>query len=321
MAGPYHRLLITGADGFVGRHLLIGLKRKFQKALIIAAVREKEGYNSALPHADQVIPFDLNSGTYAEMLISTQPDAVIHLAAQASVASSFDDPMAFWNSNLLGTVRLAESILRHAPQCRLVFASSAEVYGMSFQAGTKLDETALLRPANPYAASKAACDLALSEMQWRGLDVIRLRAFNHIGAGQSDKFVVASFAKQIAQIEAGKQDPVMQVGALDRWRDFLDVEDVCSAYICALEAKSAPDAVYNIASGKSQRIGDVLTALLAKSQISPRIDVSSSRLRPTDVEYVIGDNSKAVRDLGWKPVLPLDETLSKILEDWRNRVI
>ena len=321
MAKPYHRLLITGADGFVGRHLLVWLRRKFPTAHIIAAIRQKDDNSLALPHADQVIPFDLTSKTHEEMVASLKPNGIVHLAAQASVALSFDDPLAFWNSNLIGTVGLAEAVLRHAPHCRFVFASSAEVYGLSFQAGTKLDETALLRPANPYAASKAACDLALGEMQLRGLDVIRLRAFNHIGAGQSDKFVVSSFAKQIAQMEAGRQDPVMQVGTLDRWRDFLDVEDVCAAYICALEAKSAPDAVYNIASGKAQRISDILTALLAQSRISPRIDIVSSRVRPTDVEYVIGDNSKAIRDLGWKPILPLDETLIKILKDWRSRVM
>lgn len=321
MTRQYSRLLVTGADGFVGRHLLVKLRQCFPTVQIIAAVRSVNGQQPALLSADQIVSFDLTAKNHAEMITSIQPDGVIHLAAQASVASSFDDPLAFWHSNLLGTVSLAEAVLRHAPQCRFIFASSAEVYGLSFQAGTKLDETAQLRPANPYAASKAACDLALSEMQLRGLDVVRLRAFNHIGAGQSDKFVVASFAQQIARIETGQQAPIMQVGALDRWRDFLDVDDVCEAYVSALEAKSVNDAVYNIASGKARRIGDILTDLLALSQISPRIDVASSRLRPTDVEYVIGDSSKAFKDLGWQPAIPWDETLAKVLKDWRSRVV
>jgi nucleoside-diphosphate-sugar epimerase len=200
-----------------------------------------------------------------------------------------------------------------------VLASSAEIYGLSFRTGTPLDENAHLCPANPYAASKAACDLAVGEMALRGLDAVRLRAFNQTGAGQSASFVVASFARQIARIEAGQQAPVMQVGALDRWRDFLDVQDVCAAYGAALEMENVSGRVYNIASGTSRRIGDILAALIARSRSTPAVEVEPVRLRPTDVERVAGNAARAAVELGWAPIVPWDDTLDVVLNDWRQR--
>jgi nucleoside-diphosphate-sugar epimerase len=255
------------------------------------------------------------------MIMETRPDGLVHLAAQASVAASFADPLASWRANLMGTIALAEAVLRHAGHCRFVLASSAEIYGLSFQDGSPLDESALLRPANPYAASKAACDLAVGEMALRGLDAVRLRAFNQTGAGQSASFVVASFARQIARIEAGQQAPVMQVGALDRWRDFLDVRDVCAAYVAALKAARLGGSVYNIASGVPRRIGDILDALIARSGVAPVVEVEPVRLRPTDVAQVVGNAARAARDLGWAPSLAWDETLDGVLSDWRGRSV
>jgi GDP-4-dehydro-6-deoxy-D-mannose reductase len=316
----YARLIVTGAGGFVGGHLLARLKASFPMAELIAAVRPENEPLHPASRVDRVVSFDLESPGHAEMIKDVQPDGLIHLAAQASVAASFADPFGSWRSNLMGTVSLAEAVLCHAPHCRFVLASSAEIYGLSFQAGVPLDETALLRPTNPYAASKAACDLAIGEMALRGLDAIRLRAFNHTGPGQSDKFVVASFARQIARIEAGQQAPVMQVGALDRWRDFLDVSDVCAAYVAALLTETAPGAIYNIASGQPRRIGDILEALLAMSTVTPEIRVEALRLRPTDVESVIGDASLAVAALPWRPAVRWEDTLADVLSDWRGRI-
>jgi GDP-4-dehydro-6-deoxy-D-mannose reductase len=156
-------------------------------------------------------------------------------------------------------------------------------------------------------------------MALRGLDAVRLRAFNQTGAGQSASFVVASFARQIACIEAGQQAPVIQVGALDRWRDFLDVRDVCAAYEAALAAPGVAGCVYNIASGTPRRIGDILDALIARSGVTPVVEVEPVRLRPTDVERVAGDAARAARALGWAPVVPWDETLNQVLADWRSR--
>lgn len=316
----YGRLLVTGAGGFVGRHLLASLRAHFPAATLIAACRPEGGALPPLAGADRVVPFDLlEPEACAAMIAETRPDGLVHLAAQASVAASFTDPLMNWRANLMGTIALAEAVLRHAGHCRFVLASSAEVYGLSFRSGAPLDETAPLCPVNPYAASKAACDIAVGEMALRGLDAIRLRAFNHTGAGQSESFVVASFAHQIARIEAGHQPPVMRVGALDRWRDFLDVHDVCSAYVAALAAEVIPGAIYNIASGTPRRIGDILDAMIARSGVTPMVEVEPVRLRPTDVERIAGDAARAQRDLGWTPVAPWDKTLAMVLSDWRMR--
>lgn len=316
----YSRLIITGADGFVGNRLLARIKAAFPNTRVIAAVRPKDGRPLSLPNADQTISFDLNSTKHEDFISDLQPDGVVHLAAQASVAASFSNPLESWNTNLIGTVKFAEAICRYRPNCRFVFASTAEIYGLSFQRSLPLDETASLCPTNPYAASKAACDLAIGEMALRGLDAVRIRAFNHTGVGQSDKFVVASFAKQIARMELGLQAPVIQVGALDRWRDFLDVDDVCSAYEAALMAESVTDAVYNIATGKARRIGDILNALLEKSYVVPKIETEVTRMRPTDVERVSGNWDKAAKNLNWYPTVPWEETLARVLQDWRKRV-
>ena len=210
-------------------------------------------------------------------------------------------------------------LIETAPETLLLYVSSAETYGLTFQRGEPLDEDAPFAPANPYAASKAAADLALGEMALRGLRVIRMRTANHTGAGQSDALVVPAFARQIARIEAGRQEPVIKVGALDRWRDFLDVRDVCAAYAAALAHDVAPGTAFNIASGTPRRIGDVLEALLARSAIAVEIRTDAARLRPTDVISAIGNPARAKAMLGWTPQIPWDETLDSVLADWRRR--
>ena len=323
------RLLVTGASGFVGRHLLPVLRRSFPRATLIATLRPSDnaGPEGIGLDADETVAFDLlQPDAMAPMLRTVRPDGLVHLAAKASVSASFADPMASWRANLLGTLALGEAVLDEAPGCRLVLASSAEVYGLSFRTPAPLDEGAPMRPANPYAASKAACDLAIGEMALRGLDAVRLRAFNHTGPGQSEDFVVASFARQIARVEQGLQAPELRVGALDRWRDFLDVRDVCIAYAAALRgpageaAASEPGLVLNLASGASRRIGDILDGLLSLSTARPQVEVEPARLRPTDLEYVAGDATRAHEMLGWVPATPWDTTLNDVLEDWRRRV-
>ncbi len=314
------RIIVTGAGGFVGRHLLTELRAAFPTATLVAAVRPEGGIPPVLEAADQIVPFDLLAPeAMAAMIEAVQPEGLVHLAAQSSVAASFADPAGSWRSNLLGTIGLAEAVLKQAPACRFVLASSAEIYGLSFKAAEPLDEAAPLLPANPYAASKAACDLAIGEMSLRGLDSVRLRAFNHTGAGQSGNFVIAAFARQIARIEAGLQPPLLRVGALNRWRDFLDVRDVCRAYVAALRLPETPGAVFNIASGTPRRIADILESMLNLSTMRPRVEVELSRLRPTDVERVAGDATRAHSVLGWRPTVPWDETLNTVMADWRQR--
>jgi GDP-4-dehydro-6-deoxy-D-mannose reductase len=323
------RLLVTGAGGFVGRHLLPMLRRDFPRATLIAALRSSDdvGPNGTGLGVDETVAFDLlQPDAMAPMLRAARPDGLVHLAAQASVSASFADPMASWRANLLGTLALGEAVLREAPGCRFVLASSAEVYGLSFRAPVPLDEQAPMRPANPYAASKAACDLAIGEMALRGLDAVRLRAFNHTGPGQSENFVVAAFARQIARVEQGLQAPRLRVGALDRWRDFLDVRDICAAYAAALRgpgggaAASEAGLALNLASGATRRIGDILYALLSRSRAHPQVEVEATRLRSTDVERMTGNAVRARAMLDWMPAVPWDTTLDDVLAYWRHRV-
>ena len=317
--GPF-RIVVTGADGFVGRHLLRVLRERFPGIVLVAAFRPKEGVPPPA-HCDETAAFDLlDPGGMDAFVGEAMPDALIHLAASASVADSFADPVLCWRANLSGTVALASAAMRLAPDSRFVLASSAEIYGLSFQSGKPLDESASMVPANPYAASKAACDLAIGEMSLRGLDSVRIRAFNHTGAGQSETFAVSFFAKQVALVEAGLVDPVIHVGALDRWRDFLDVRDVCDAYCAALSGDLVGGSAYNVASGVPRRMGDILEALVDRTSVVPEIVTDAGRLRPTDVMSVCGDASLARRELGWAPGVHWGDTLDAVLAHWRARV-
>lgn len=309
------RLLVTGASGFAGSHLRAALREAFPAARLVAASR-----GEAVPDWDEVVPLDLaDPASCRDAVAAARPDAVVHLAALAAVGESFRAPLSVWQVNLIGTLALAEAVLAAAPAAVFLHASSAEIYGLSFQDGVALDEGAALRPANPYAASKAAADLAVGELALRGLRAIRLRPFTHTGPGQTDAFVVSAFARQAARIAAGLQEPVLRVGALDRWRDFLDVRDVCAGYVAALARADAcaPGAAFNLASGSPRRIGDVLDDLLRLAGIAPRIEIEAARLRPTDVLRTVGDPSAARRVLGWQPLVLWEDTLASVLGYWQ----
>lgn len=312
------RILVIGAGGFVGQTLLPLLRAGFPEAVLIGA-----GRGAGVPGTDATLALDLlEPAGFADTIAAARPDAVLHMAAQANVAASFRDPAETWKTNLLGTVALGEAVLRAAPEAAFLFVSSGEVYGLGFQAGLPLAEDAVFLPANPYAASKAAADLAIGEMALRGLRAVRLRPFTHTGPGQALGYVVASFAHQVARIEAGLQPPVVRTGALDRWRDFLDVRDVCAAYVRVLGMadRLAPGLAINLCSGQPRRVGDILAELLALAGVDARVEEEAARLRPTDVQRVQGDPARARDILGWAPTIPWPETLRSVLDDWRHRV-
>jgi len=315
---PGARILVTGAAGFVGGHLRDALRLAFSDAWLIAAIHRRPAMGW-----DENVTLDLTDAAgLAAQLSAIAPDAVVHLGAQANVAQSFRDVAATWETNLTATLNLGSALLQARPACRLLFASTGEIYGLSFQQGVALDENAPLAPGNPYAAAKAAADIALGEMSLRGLEVVRMRPLNHVGPGQSEGYAVAAFARQIALIEAGRQPPVMAVGALERWRDFLDVRDVCGAYAQALaQWERLPNGIaLNIASGVPRRIGDVLAGLLARSAVAIRVEEAAHALRPNDVVRSLGDASRARAMLGWQPMTDWEMTLDDVLADWRARV-
>jgi GDP-4-dehydro-6-deoxy-D-mannose reductase len=296
------RILVTGASGFVGRHLLPALRAAYPAAEMFDA------------------QFDVTDRTAVHNAVrNARPDACIHLAAVSAVADARRDPDHAWRVNLHGTLELARAVMEHAPDCRLLFASTSEIYGQSFRSGRPLDETALPAPMNAYAATKAAADVALGAMANDGLHVVRLRPFNHSGPGQSEAFVLPAFARQIARIEAGLQAPPLRVGGLDSMRDFLDVRDVCNAYAACLRAEWTPGTILNIASGVPRRIGDVLDALLALAGLRTEVAIDTKRLRGTEIKSASGDASRARQLLGWAPSIPWTQTLADVLADWRRR--
>lgn len=298
------RILVTGSSGFVGLHLQPALRAAFPDAAI-------EGTASDIT---------VSTAIGAE-IADRKPDALVHLAAVAAISAARQDPDRAWRVNLHGTLNVARAAMA-VPGCILLFASTSDLYGATFRAGTPVAEDALPAPLNTYAATKAAADLALGAMAAEGLRVIRARPFNHTGPGQSADFVVAAFARQVARVAAGLQPPVLRVGALDPLRDFLDVRDVCAAYaLCLRHADAlAPGMVLNIASGEPRRVGDVLAALLAAAGVEAEVQTDAGRLRPTDIAAAVGDAALARRVLGWAPAVPWTDTLRDVLADWRERV-
>jgi GDP-4-dehydro-6-deoxy-D-mannose reductase len=302
-AGP---ILITGAKGFVGRHVCAALAAEVPEIEIVTT-------RANITNAAEI----------SALVKRVRPARCLHLAAVAALAEARQSPVLAWAVNLHGTLNLAAALRQHAPDCLMVYASSADIYGASFRDGRALDEAAPLAPLNTYAATKAAADLALGALAAEtGLRVLRLRPFNHTGAGQSDAFVVPAFARQIARIEAGLAPPVIAVGALDTERDFLDVRDVARAYVAALlRGGNIPSgAILNIASGTPRRISDVLHDLLSLVTVEVHIEQDCSRLRPSDIPHTAGNAGRAADLLNWHPTIDWTETLGTVLNDWRRRV-
>ena len=297
------RILVTGAAGFVGGHLLPALRHAHPGAVLLTPA------------------FDVVDAAATQTAIQdARPDAVIHLAAIAATTDARRDPDRAWRVNLGGTLVLARAILAHAPEATLLFAGSADAYGASFRPGLALDEQAPLAPLNTYGATKAAADLALGAMAAEGLRVVRARPFNHTGPGQSPEFVIPSFARQVMRIEAGLQPPVLDAGALDPERDFSDVRDICTAYARCIATDLPPGAILNLASGTPRRVGDVLRALLERAGVDAEIRTDAGRLRPSDIPRAVGNATLARNLLGWTPTIPWESTLTDILDDWRTRI-
>jgi GDP-4-dehydro-6-deoxy-D-mannose reductase len=311
-------ILVTGASGFVGRHLLTALRLAFPDAKLIPTSR-RAGVDI---DGGEAVQLDLERPEAARPIVDgLKPDVIVHLAAEAAVNRAAADPMAVWRSNFWHTIEFAEIVREQSPGTAFIFVSSASVYGLASLTHARLDEDAPLQPANAYGVTKAAADLAIGEMALRGLHAIRLRPFNHTGPGQSAHFVVPALARQIARIEAGLQEPVIRTEATDAARDFLDVRDVCAAYaeVVRQAARLPPGTVLNIASGTPRRIADVVASMVEISHTKPRIE-SESRPRPNEIPMVCGDASKAEALLGWRPQIPFERTLSDTLDWWRGQM-
>jgi GDP-4-dehydro-6-deoxy-D-mannose reductase len=314
------RVLITGINGFVAGHLaeylladhgweIWGLARR--PHLKLPQLRDRVGLIAAdLGDLDQTIA----------ALQSARPDVIFHLAGQSNVPRSFEDPAGTLITNTVAQLHLFQGVLRLRQKPLILVAASNEIYGQVRPEDLPLNEATALRPVNPYAVSKATQDLLAYQYHVsHDLRTIRMRPFNHIGPRQSESFVVAAFAAQIARIEAGLQEPLIRVGNLSAERDFTDVRDMARAY--ALGAlRGQPPAAYNVASGRCVSIRWLLDTLLTFSERDIAVEPDPARMRPADVPRVVSDSGLFRRHTGWEPQIPLEQTLLDVLEYWREQM-
>ena len=308
-------ILITGVDGFAGRWLVPALRNALPDTELVGTSTAPGKPVSGV----RTIALDLLDPANIDAVIKVErPAAVIHLAAISTVAAARTDSAGAMNVNLLGTMRLAEAVLRHAPEARFVHVSSSDIYGRTFTERTvPLDEDAPLAPLNAYATSKAAADLLIGQMSASdGLRALRLRPFNHTGPGQDTRFVIPSFAQQIARIETGLQPSVLKVGNLESYREFLDVRDIVRAYTAAV---MAPIEVFdgqaiNLARAKPIRVHDILDRLIALATTKISVMIDPDRYRPEVEHFAGGDARRARHLLNWQPEIGLDTTLIDVFD-------
>ncbi|HEX5946204.1 MAG TPA: GDP-mannose 4,6-dehydratase [Acidimicrobiales bacterium] len=298
------RALITGAGGFVGVHLVRHLEEQGDD--VVQLERNVDGID--ITDADAL----------TDAVVAAKPEAVYHLAGAADVGGSWAEPRSTFLANALGTLNVLEAS-REAGAERVLAVTSADVYGRVTQDELPLDEGQPLRPVSPYAASKVAAD-ALAQQAWLGhkLPVVRVRAFNHLGPGQSDRFVAPSVAARIARNERDGGDEV-PIGNMTPRRDVTDVRDVVRAYRLLVEAGEA-GAVYNVCRGSAVSVEQLAQALIGMAHQPMRLVSDPALQRPVDIPVLVGDNSALRRATGWEPTIPLEQTLSDVLADWRARL-
>jgi GDP-4-dehydro-6-deoxy-D-mannose reductase len=269
-----------------------------------------------------LIESDLRDASSVRQLVEkVAPDYVIHLAAQSFVGTSWQAPSETITTNVLSQVHLLEAVRDRKPAPRFLAAGSSEEYGLVHEDELPIRETNPLRPLSPYAVSKIAQDMmGYQYFKSYGLPIVRTRAFNHTGPRRGDVFVESTFARQIAEIEAGIAEPVIRVGDLKPRRDYSDVRDIVRGYWLLLE-RGEPGEVYNLCSGRSLAIGDLLQRLLGAARVDGiEVRVDPARLRPSDVMVLQGDPAKVERATGWRAEIPLERTLGDLLDYWRARV-
>lgn len=299
------RALVTGASGFVGKYLVAALQRDGAEVLACGGPRDGGDY----------FPIDLlDVASLARALEAARPQVVFHLAAQTFVPEALESPLETYDVNAMGTARLAEAVRRYASvPPRVIFASTAEVYGPRAAGDYPLRENLEMQPGNPYGASKAAAEAMLraAARSFDG-DVVIARSFNHVGPGQNERFVVASFAAQLARIARGAP-PQLFVGDLTPARDFLDVRDVVEAYL-ALARGGERGEIYNVCSGRAVAIRDILRELIAIARVPVEVREDPQRMRASETPLMVGDPAKLRERTGWTPKIPLVQTLRDVYE-------
>ncbi len=316
------KCLITGITGFAGSHLA-----EYLLTLGTCEVHGTIRWRSRTENIEHLRgkihlhDCDLRDHTAVTRLIAQlMPDRIYHLAAQSYVPMSWTAPAETFTTNVLGQLNIFEAVRSLGIQCRIQIAGSSEEYGLVLPAEVPIKETNPLRPLSPYAVSKVAQDLmGYQYHQSYKLHIIRTRGFNHEGPRRGEVFVTSNFARQLAEIEKGKREPVIYVGNLEAVRDFTDVRDTVRAYYLILE-KGIPGEVYNVATGKGYKIRDVVEILQGLTKTKFEVRQDPKRLRPSDVELLIGDPTRLKQATGWEPQIPFEKTLADLLDYWRTRV-
>ena len=316
------RVMITGITGFVGSHLA-----EYLLTLGNVEVYGMERWRSKTENIDHLknkitlIECDLRDVTSVEKAIdSCRPEKIFHLAAQSFVPTSWHAPAETLTTNIIGQLNVFEACRNVGINPWIQIAGSSEEYGMVYPDETPIKETNPLRPLSPYAVSKVGQDyLGYQYFASYKMKVLRTRGFNHTGPRRGDVFVESTFAKQIAEIEKGKKEAVIDHGNLDAIRDYTDVRDMVRAYWVGTE-KCEPGEIYNICTGNGWKIQRVLEYLLSKSNVKVTLREDPKRMRPSDVPILLGDNSKFVKATGWSPEYPFEKTLDDLLDYWRARI-
>jgi len=314
------RVLITGVAGFVGRHLAAHLFGEGGQE-VWGLTRSGRAVDGLDPRV-KLVGADLKDRDAVETAVEqAQPEAVYHLASQASVALSLKDPLDTMLNNVVGQVNLLEACAKHAPGARILVVASNEEYGLTRPDELPLHETKELRPISPYAVSKVTQDLMGHQyFATHKLQIVRVRPFTHTGPGHASLFVTPAFARQIAEMERGMCEPLLRVGYLDGRRDFTDVRDVVRGYRLLIE-RGEPGEVYNLGSGVPRSVRSILDGLMALTTMRPVVETDPARLRPLEVPVMYADTTRIQAATGWRAEIPFEQTLRDVLEDWRERVV
>lgn len=306
------KVLIIGGAGFVGGYLSEILIENGFEVHSTCLPYEKIKNPECKAHNLDI----LDKNQISAVLDEVKPDVIYHLAAQSSVALSWKNPQLTVDINIKGTLNVLDALRDSGLDSRIILIGSGEEYGYIQHCPVSEEET--LRPGNIYAATKA-CQSMIGNIYARAykMDIVMVRAFNHIGAGQLPQFVVSDFCKQVAEIEKGLKAPEMRVGNLDARRDFTDVRDVVRAYML-LGEKGKSGELYNVGSGKAMAIQEILDIIISQSTEDIKITVDPERLRPSDIPVIEADISRITADTGWKPEIPIEETIKNTLDYWRR---
>ena len=307
--------LIIGGAGFVGKYLIPELSNIYD-------VTATKLPNESKP-LDGCTVCDLNimyPNQIEEVLSTVKPDVIFHLSAQSSVKLSWINPQLTIDVNIKGALNLLDSIKKLDLVCKTILIGSGEEYGYVQQEECPIKEDNRIRPGNIYAITKATQNMiGTVYAKAYNMDIVMVRAFNHVGAGQLPMFVVSDFCKQIVEIEKGIKEPIMKVGNLTAKRDFTNVKDVVKAYKLLAE-NGISGQTYNVGSGTAVTIQSILDIALSHSTADIRVVQDPNRMRPSDVPIIVADTSKIFKDTGWKPDISLDATILEVLEYWRNNI-